>query len=64
MRVHLLLLWDYLGIPHNPEKQVSRSLLSIISFEVDANLMQITISVERRGALVAAIHNFITPSST
>ncbi|TFY74939.1 hypothetical protein EWM64_g9073, partial [Hericium alpestre] len=62
-QARLLRLWDILCIPHNAPKQINGSLLPIIGFEVDANLLQITLSSDRRAALVAAIRDFITVSS-
>ncbi|TFY78173.1 hypothetical protein EWM64_g5842 [Hericium alpestre] len=62
-QAHLLLLWDELHIPHNCLKQINGSPLNIIGFDVDANLMQITLSAERRSALVAGIRDFMSVSS-
>ena len=39
----LLCLWDDLGIPHKPHKQVFGSPLVIIGIEVDPNLMKLTL---------------------
>ncbi|TFY77812.1 hypothetical protein EWM64_g6201 [Hericium alpestre] len=62
-QAHLLLLWDELHIPHNCPKQINGSPLNIIGFDVDANLMQITLLAERRSALVAGIRDFMSVSS-
>ena len=42
-QTQLLLLWDELGIPHKPHKQVSGSPLVIIGIEVDPNRMTLTL---------------------
>ena len=39
----LLCLWDDLGIPHKPHKQIFGSPLVIIGIEVDPNLMTLTL---------------------
>lgn len=54
----LLRLWDELGIPHSPDKQVSGSSLTIIGFHVDANAMTITMPQESKDKLIAAIREF------
>ncbi|PPQ85183.1 hypothetical protein CVT25_004190 [Psilocybe cyanescens] len=42
-QVKLLQLWDEIGLPHKEKKQISGSIIDIIGFEVDANLMTITL---------------------
>ena len=42
-QTHLLLLWDELGIPHKPHKQISRCPLPVISIEVDCSKMTFTL---------------------
>ncbi|KIK38964.1 hypothetical protein CY34DRAFT_25452 [Suillus luteus UH-Slu-Lm8-n1] len=44
--VVLLLLWDELGIPHEEWKQIFGSPLPVIGFEVDLNLMKISLKEE------------------
>ena len=39
----LLLLWDKLGIPHKPHKQISGCPLPVIGIEVDCNEMTFTL---------------------
>jgi hypothetical protein len=56
--VSLLLLWDELGIPHEEHKQVYRSPLPVIGFEVDPNLIKITLKEESKMVLVAEIREF------
>ncbi|EJD33090.1 hypothetical protein AURDEDRAFT_77217 [Auricularia subglabra TFB-10046 SS5] len=58
-QTRLLQLWDKLGIPHKKSKQLFGSQLTIIGFEVDPNLMRVSISDDRRQDLVTAIENFI-----
>ncbi|KZV94633.1 hypothetical protein EXIGLDRAFT_766918 [Exidia glandulosa HHB12029] len=56
----LLHLWDWVGIPHSDDKQVSGAPLVIIGFEVDPNLMTITMSDESRSDLLAKIEDFVS----
>ena len=51
----LLLLWDELGIPHKPHKQVSGSPLTIIGIDVDANLMTLSLPTSAKDRLVAEL---------
>ena len=51
-------LWDELGIPHDEEKQLSGSPLTIIGFEVDPNLVSVGLPASRRSELFAAIDDF------
>ncbi|KZV86173.1 hypothetical protein EXIGLDRAFT_596596, partial [Exidia glandulosa HHB12029] len=60
----LLHLWDWVGIPHSDEKQVSGTPLVIIGFEVDPNLMTITMSEESRSDLISKIEDFVSARST
>ncbi|KZV80526.1 hypothetical protein EXIGLDRAFT_630034 [Exidia glandulosa HHB12029] len=59
-QANLLHLWDWVGIPHSDEKQVSGTPLVIIGFEVDPNLMTITMSEESRSDLVSKIEDFVS----
>jgi len=54
----LLLLWDELGIPHKPKKQVSGSPLIIIGIEVDPNRLMFTLSSDARRSLIDDISKF------
>jgi hypothetical protein len=47
----LLLLWDELGIPHKPHKQVFGSPLTIIGIDVDPNMMTMTLPSEAKERL-------------
>jgi hypothetical protein len=51
----LLMLWDELGIPHKPHKQVSGSPLTIIGIDVDCNAMTLTLPDSSRDRLVAEL---------
>ena len=48
----LLLLWDELGIPHKPHKQLFGSPLPIIGITIDANDLSLTLSDESRLKLI------------
>ena len=52
-QVILMNLWDELGIPHKPHKQVYGSPLPIIGITVDANNLSLTLSVEAKDTLIA-----------
>jgi hypothetical protein len=54
----LLQLWDKLGVPHEPEKQVFGHTLTIIDFEVDPNTMSVSIPQEKKLELLAYIRDF------
>jgi len=56
--VKLLLLWDELGIPHEEWKQIFGSPLAVIGFDVDPNLMKITLKEESKYKLVRKIKAF------
>lgn len=57
----LLDLWDQLGIPHKPKKQVYGEVLMIIGIQVDANRMTLTLPEDRRKALLEELDHFIIP---
>ena len=52
---HLLSLWDELGIPHKPHKQISGSPLTIIGIEVDPNEMTLTLPQEAKDRLTSEL---------
>jgi hypothetical protein len=56
-QVHLLELWDELGIHHDKWKQEWGPKLAIIGMEVDANDMTITMPTQLRNELLATIRN-------
>ena len=51
-QTRLLWLWDELGIPHKPHKQVFGCPLTIIGIEVDPNRMTLTLPQESKQRLV------------
>ncbi|KAG2340133.1 hypothetical protein BDR05DRAFT_977435 [Suillus weaverae] len=56
--VTLLLLWDELGIPHEERKQIFGSPLPIIGFDVDPNLMKISLKDDSKAALIRELQEF------
>ncbi|PPQ92713.1 hypothetical protein CVT25_014020 [Psilocybe cyanescens] len=50
-QVKLLQLWDEIGLPHKEKKQISGTVIDIIGFEVDANLMTITLPPQSKREL-------------
>lgn len=58
-QVHLLRLWDELGIPHDEEKQVFGPSLPIIGFQVNADDMSITMPTKAQSSLEMAISHFV-----
>ena len=51
----LLMLWDAIGIPHKPHKQVFRSLLTIIGISADPNSMTLTLPDAAKERLVTEL---------
>jgi hypothetical protein len=51
----LLCLWDELGIPHKPHKQVSGCPLTIIGIEVDPNQMTLMLPQPAKERLIAEL---------
>jgi hypothetical protein len=60
-QTRLLRLWDKLHLPHEKDKQVFGSPLTIIGLDVDPNTMTITMPQVACRHLVVAIHNFVGP---
>jgi hypothetical protein len=63
-QARLLRFWDQVGIPHDQKKQVYGLTLTIIGFSVDPNAMTISLPLDKLQELIAAIRDFIHPSST
>lgn len=62
-QVQLLLLWDWLGLPHKDKKQQWGEVLSIIGFLVDVNNLTATLPVDAKADLIMAVREFAsTPS--
>jgi hypothetical protein len=55
----LLQCWDTLGVPHQPEKQLFGSKLTIIGFLVDLEELTISLGPERRNDLLIELDCFI-----
>ena len=60
-QVILLTLWDELGIPHKPHKQVSGSPLTIIGISVDANKLSLMLPEEAKDLLVKELKWWCKP---
>jgi hypothetical protein len=56
--VKLLQLWDELGIPHEERKQIFGSPLPVIGFDVDPQLMRITLRNEAKSDLISELRTF------
>ena len=57
-QTRLLQLWDEIGVPHEREKQVFGSPLTVIGFDVDPNAMQVSLPPAKKDALVAELRRF------
>ncbi|KAH9856337.1 hypothetical protein C2E23DRAFT_857310 [Lenzites betulinus] len=57
-QVHLLRLWDELGVHHEPSKQVHGLTLPVIGFNIDPNNMTVTLPPEGKTRLLNAINDF------
>lgn len=60
-QVILLKLWDELGIPHKPHKQIHGSPLPIIGITVDVNELSFAFSVEAKEALLNELEWWCKP---
>ncbi|KDN33939.1 hypothetical protein RSAG8_12964, partial [Rhizoctonia solani AG-8 WAC10335] len=58
-QVQLLMLWDKLGIPHERDKQLFGTRLSVIGFEVDTEAMTFRMGKAEREALASSIMEFL-----
>ena len=59
-QTQLLQLWDELGIPHKPHKQIFGCPLTIISIEVNANRMTLTFAQESKQHLGDELKFWVT----
>ncbi|KAF9455247.1 hypothetical protein BDZ94DRAFT_1136979, partial [Collybia nuda] len=59
-QAQLLFLFDELGIPHEERKQISGSILKVIGFNVDTNLMTFSMTAESKSKLLAFIREFLS----
>ncbi|KAH9848304.1 hypothetical protein C2E23DRAFT_871274 [Lenzites betulinus] len=64
-QARLLTLWDDLGVPHEPHKQLHGVCLPVISFDVDPNAMSVTLPDEGCARLIDTINSFcvLTPGN-
>ncbi|KIK50534.1 hypothetical protein GYMLUDRAFT_182649 [Collybiopsis luxurians FD-317 M1] len=62
-QAQLLYLWDFLSIPHKPEKQLFNFILIVIGFKIDPNAMTITLPPNSKEDLVHFILDFILSPS-
>jgi hypothetical protein len=60
-QVLLLKLWDFIGLPHERDKQEFGHSLVITGFLVDLAALTITLDSDRKAALVSAVRDFVTP---
>ena len=60
-QVTLMKLWDELGIPHKPHKQLHGQILPIIGITVDAEALTLTLSVEARDTLISELEWWCKP---
>jgi hypothetical protein len=60
-QAYLLTLFDDVGIPHKERKQVYGLPLQVIGFDVDPNVMTITMPSAARDELVLAVRTFANP---
>lgn len=59
----LLMLWDAIGIPHKPHKQVFGSPLTIIGISADPNRMTLTLPEEAKQRLISELRFWTTKPS-
>ena len=59
-QVRLLNLWDEIGLPHQKEKQLYGSTLSIIGFHIDPISMALSLPKSSRDELITAIRSFVS----
>ncbi|KAF8983037.1 hypothetical protein BDQ17DRAFT_1394002 [Cyathus striatus] len=59
----LLSLWDDLGIPHESEKQLHGTRLTIIGFLVNADSLTITMPPGKKQELIKQIESFCAPGA-
>ena len=60
-QVILMTLWDELGIPHKPHKQLHGQTLPIIGITVDAEALTLTLSVEAKETLITELERWCKP---
>ena len=63
-QVALLRLWDELGIPHKPKKQVHGSPLPIIGIDVNPNTLSFTLPELSRKRLISELETWTSQTSS
>ena len=58
-QVHLLQLWDKLGIPHESHKQIFSAPLTILGIQVDPNCMTLTLPDKAYSLLIEELHLWV-----
>jgi hypothetical protein len=59
-QVKVLQLWDEIRLPHEDGKQISGRIIPCIGFNVDPNLMTVSMNPEKRATLVEACEIFVS----
>ena len=54
----MLLLWDELNVLHAKKKQVYGPKIPYVGFNVDPNVMSISLSAEHRAELITKVQDF------
>lgn len=60
-QVIILHLWDEIRLPHENTKQISGTIIPSIGFEVNPNLMTVTMIPTKWESLIEACQLFVTP---
>jgi hypothetical protein len=63
-QVKVLQLWDEIGLPHEDGKQISGRIIPCIGFDVDPNLMTVSMNPEKRATLMRDFRFFWKTSVT
>ena len=54
----MLLLWDKLNTPHAKKKQIYRPVVPYVGFDVNPNVVAISLSDDCQTKLITKVHNF------
>ena len=57
-QVELLLLWDELNIPHVKKKQIHASVIPYVGFNIDPNMMTISLTNDQWADLITKVNGF------
>src|ERR1700722_18213622 len=58
-QVKKLRLWDEIGLPHDDSKQISGPIIPCIGFDVDLNLMMVTMIPSKCESFIDACELFV-----